>query len=49
VRVKRSVLPDGGERRKPEYEDVVRIAAALGTTPYAVYRAMLEDGVSAGG
>jgi len=49
VRVKRSVLPDGGERRKPEYEDVVRIAAAIGTTPYAVYRAMLEDGVSAGG
>lgn len=49
VRVKRSTLPDGGERAKPEYEDVARIAARLGMTPLAAYRAMLSDGVAAEG
>jgi uncharacterized protein (TIGR00299 family) protein len=47
VRVKRSVLPGGGERAKPEFEDVVLAAAALGITPLAAYRAMLADGVAA--
>ncbi len=47
IRVKRSVLPDGGTRAKPEYEDVVRAAAALGLPPLAAYRAMLADGVAA--
>jgi pyridinium-3,5-bisthiocarboxylic acid mononucleotide nickel chelatase len=49
VQVKRSRLPGGGERVKPEYEDVARIAAALGTSPFAVYQAMLSDGVAAEG
>lgn len=48
VRLKRSRLPGGGERVKPEYEDVVRIAAALGTTPFAVFQAMLSEGLAAG-
>jgi uncharacterized protein (TIGR00299 family) protein len=47
VRVKRSALPGEGERAKPEYEDVVRAAAALGVQPLAAYRAMLADGVAA--
>jgi pyridinium-3,5-bisthiocarboxylic acid mononucleotide nickel chelatase len=46
VRVKRSRLPGGGERAKPEYEDVARAAAHLGITPLAAYRAMLADGVA---
>lgn len=33
IRRKRVVLPDGAERVKPEYEDVVRAAEALGFTP----------------
>jgi uncharacterized protein (TIGR00299 family) protein len=49
VRVKRSALPGGGERAKPEYEDVARAAARLGITPLAAYRAMLADGVAAEG
>lgn len=49
VRVKRSSLPGGGERAKPEYEDVARAAARLGITPLAAYRAMLADGVAAEG
>lgn len=49
VRVKRSALPGGGERAKPEYEDVARAAQALGITPLAAYRAMLSDGVAAEG
>jgi uncharacterized protein (TIGR00299 family) protein len=49
VRVKRSTLPGGGERAKPEYEDVARAAARLGITPLAAYRAMLSDGVAAEG
>lgn len=47
VRVKRSLLPGGGERAKPEFEDVVRAAERLGTTPLAAYRAMLSEGVAA--
>jgi uncharacterized protein (DUF111 family) len=49
VRVKRSALPGGGERAKPEFEDVARAAARLGITPLAAYRAMLADGVAAEG
>ena len=47
VRVKRSLLPGGGERAKPEFEDVVRAAGVLGMTPLAVFRAMIADGVAA--
>lgn len=47
VRVKRSMLPGEGERAKPEFEDVVRAAAALGVQPLTAYRAMLADGVAA--
>jgi pyridinium-3,5-bisthiocarboxylic acid mononucleotide nickel chelatase len=46
VRVKRSALPGGGERAKPEYEDVAREASRLGITPLAAYRAMLADGIA---
>ncbi len=49
VRVKRSSLPGGGERAKPEFEDVARAAAALGITPLAAYRALLAEGVAAEG
>ncbi|HEX9937901.1 MAG TPA: nickel pincer cofactor biosynthesis protein LarC [Longimicrobium sp.] len=49
VRVKRSSLPGGGERAKPEYEDVAAAARQLGITPLAAYRAMLADGVAAEG
>ncbi len=49
VRVKRSSLPGGGERAKPEFEDVARAAARLRITPLAAYRAMLADGVAAEG
>ncbi|MBA4157275.1 MAG: nickel pincer cofactor biosynthesis protein LarC [Gemmatimonadetes bacterium] len=47
IRVKRSRLPGGGERAKPEFEDVVRAAAALGMPPFAAYRALLCEGVAA--
>ena len=36
IRRKRVVLPDGSNRWKPEYEDVVRAAEALGMPPIAV-------------
>ncbi|HYJ79089.1 MAG TPA: nickel pincer cofactor biosynthesis protein LarC [Longimicrobiaceae bacterium] len=49
IRVKRSALPGGGERAKPEFEDVARAAARLGITPLAAYRAMLAEGVAAEG
>jgi uncharacterized protein (TIGR00299 family) protein len=49
VRVKRSALPGGGERAKPEYEDVVRAARALGMEPLAAYRALLAVGVATEG
>jgi uncharacterized protein (TIGR00299 family) protein len=47
IRIKSSVLPEGGVHVKPEYEDVARAAAALGLTPYQAYRALLADGVVA--
>lgn len=47
IRVKRSSLPGGGERAKPEFEDVVRAAEALGMLPLAAYRAMLSEGIAA--
>jgi len=47
IRVKRVALPGGGERAKPEYEDIARAAAALGITPLAAYRALLAEGVAA--
>ena len=46
VRVKRSRLPGGGERAKPEFEDVVRAAEQLGVSPLAAYRAMVAEGVA---
>lgn len=49
IRVKRSALPGGGERAKPEFEDVARAAARLGITPLQAYRAMLSEGVAAEG
>ena len=49
IRVKRSALPGGGERAKPEFEDVARAASRLGLTPLAAYRAMLSEGVAAEG
>jgi pyridinium-3,5-bisthiocarboxylic acid mononucleotide nickel chelatase len=49
IRVKRSTLPDGKQRAKPEFEDVVRAAQALGMTPLEVYRGLLADGVVAEG
>jgi pyridinium-3,5-bisthiocarboxylic acid mononucleotide nickel chelatase len=47
IRIKRVALPGGGERAKPEYEDIARAAAALGITPLAAYRALLAEGVAA--
>lgn len=43
IRRKRVVLPGGGERSKPEYEDVVRAAAALDLTPFEVRQALNGD------
>ena len=43
VRFKRVVLPDGTVREKPEYEDVVRAARALGLTALEV-----REGLGAG-
>jgi pyridinium-3,5-bisthiocarboxylic acid mononucleotide nickel chelatase len=42
VRFKRASLPGGGEREKPELEDVVRAARATGRPPYEVYRDLLR-------
>ncbi len=39
-RVKRVVLPGGGERTKPEHEDVARAAQALGLSALEVRRAL---------
>lgn len=46
VRRKRVRLPDGRERVKPEYEDVVRAARALDVAPYDVRLALERDDVS---
>ena len=46
IRVKRSALPGGGERAKPEFDDVARAAANLGITPLEAYRGLLADGVA---
>jgi pyridinium-3,5-bisthiocarboxylic acid mononucleotide nickel chelatase len=43
IRRKRVRLPDGSTRAKPEYEDVVAAARALGLAPHEV-RAKLDDG-----
>src|SRR5690606_19325995 len=40
IRRKRVRLPDGTERAKPEYEDVVRAANALGLGPFEVRLAL---------
>jgi pyridinium-3,5-bisthiocarboxylic acid mononucleotide nickel chelatase len=45
IRLKRSRLPSGEERAKPEFEDVLRAAAALELPPFAVYRALLSEGL----
>lgn len=47
IRRKRVRLPGGGERCKPEYEDVVRAAQLLGLTPYEV-RMAVGAGLEAG-
>lgn len=46
VRRKRVRLPDGRERVKPEYEDVVRAARALDVAPYDVRLALERDDAS---
>lgn len=46
IRVKRSALPGGGERAKPEFDDVARAATNLGITPLEAYRGLLADGVA---
>jgi uncharacterized protein (TIGR00299 family) protein len=43
IRMKRVTLPGGTVRSKPEYEDVVRAARALGLTPFEVRRALDAD------
>jgi uncharacterized protein (TIGR00299 family) protein len=43
IRRKRVRLPDGAERTKPEYEDIVRAARALGMTPFEARRALEEE------
>jgi uncharacterized protein (TIGR00299 family) protein len=43
VRRKRVRLPGGEERSKPEFEDVVRAARALGLAPYQVRTALERD------
>jgi uncharacterized protein (TIGR00299 family) protein len=40
IRLKRVRLPGGGTRSKPEYDDVVAAAAALGISPTEVRRAL---------
>lgn len=44
LRVKRVALPGGGERTKPEYEDIVRAAATLGLLPGELRRILDENG-----
>ncbi len=46
IRRKRVELPGGGQRAKPEYEDVVRAAQALGLTPLEVRIALEAEGAT---
>ena len=41
VRVKVVLLPDGGERAKPEFDDVQRVALATGRRPADIYQLAL--------
>ena len=41
VRVKEVALPDGSTRRKPEFDDVQRIALATGRRPLDIYSLVL--------
>ncbi|HUF49227.1 MAG TPA: nickel pincer cofactor biosynthesis protein LarC [Longimicrobiales bacterium] len=47
IRFKRVELPDGSTREKPEFDDVVRAAAALGMTPLEARTALDEPGATA--
>jgi len=40
IRVKRVSLPGGAERVKPEFEDVLRAAQALGVPPLEIVRGL---------
>ena len=44
IRVKRVRLPDGSERRKPEFDDVEAAARATGLTPHEVRVELTEAG-----
>jgi len=46
LRVKRVVLPGGVERTKPEYEDIVRAARALGMEPAELRRKLEQNGTN---
>lgn len=46
IRRKRVTLPGGDVRAKPEYDDVVRAAAALGLTPFEVRSAIEREAPS---
>ena len=46
IRFKRVTLPDGTQRRKPEFEDVVEAARNLGLSALEVRAALAEDGGS---
>lgn len=43
IRVKRAILPGGTFRLKPEYEDVTRVARALGLSPLACLHELHRD------
>ena len=45
IRVKTVTLPGGARRRKPEYEDVVKAAQALGLTALEVRQAFERDAI----
>jgi pyridinium-3,5-bisthiocarboxylic acid mononucleotide nickel chelatase len=42
IRAKVSILPGGGRRIKPEYDDVVRVAERLGMAPYRLQERVLR-------